>query len=51
MLDIVATIQAEQDEIIRAPLAQLLTVQGDRAPARPPWGCTGPHSCSTTTPS
>jgi DNA helicase IV len=28
MLDIVATIQAEQDEIIRAPLAQLLTVQG-----------------------
>jgi DNA helicase IV len=28
MLDIVATIQAEQDEIIRAPLALLLTVQG-----------------------
>ena len=28
MLDIVATIQAEQDEIIRAPLDQLLTVQG-----------------------
>ncbi len=28
MLDIVATIQAEQDEIIRASLAQLLTVQG-----------------------
>jgi DNA helicase IV len=28
MLDIVATIQAEQDEIIRAPLAQLLAVQG-----------------------
>ena len=28
MLDIVATIQAEQDEIIRAPLRQLLTVQG-----------------------
>jgi DNA helicase IV len=28
MLDIVATIQAEQDEIIRAPLPQLLTVQG-----------------------
>lgn len=28
MLDIVATIQAEQDEIIRAPLEQLLTVQG-----------------------
>jgi DNA helicase IV len=28
MLDIVATIQAEQDEIIRAPLNQLLTVQG-----------------------
>jgi DNA helicase IV len=28
MLDIVATIQAEQDEIIRAPLGQLLTVQG-----------------------
>ena len=28
MLDIVATIQAEQDEIIRAPLAQLLSVQG-----------------------
>jgi DNA helicase IV len=28
MLDIVATIQAEQDEIIRAPLELLLTVQG-----------------------
>ncbi len=28
MLDIVATIQAEQDEIIRAPLDLLLTVQG-----------------------
>ena len=28
MLDIVATIQSEQDEIIRAPLDQLLTVQG-----------------------
>jgi DNA helicase IV len=28
MMDIVATIQAEQDEIIRAPLAQLLSVQG-----------------------
>ena len=28
MLDIVATIQAEQDEIIRAPLDHLLTVQG-----------------------
>ncbi len=28
MLDIVATIQAEQDEIIRAPLSQTLAVQG-----------------------
>jgi DNA helicase IV len=28
MLDIVATIQAEQDEIIRAPLERLLAVQG-----------------------
>ena len=28
MLDIVATIQAEQDEIIRAPLDRLLSVQG-----------------------
>ncbi len=28
MLDIVATIQAEQDEIIRAPLGLMLTVQG-----------------------
>jgi DNA helicase IV len=28
MLDIVATIQAEQDEIIRAPLSELLAVQG-----------------------
>ena len=28
MLDIVATIQAEQDEIIRAPLDRMLTVQG-----------------------
>jgi DNA helicase IV len=28
MMDIVATIQAEQDEIIRAPLEELLSVQG-----------------------
>ena len=28
MLDIVATIQVEQDEVIRAPLAGVLTVQG-----------------------
>ena len=50
MLDIVATIQAEQDEIIRAPLDQLLTVQGGPGPARQRSGSTGRPSSSTTTP-
>ena len=48
MLDIVATIQAEQDEIIRASLAQLLTVQGGPERGRRPLGSTELRSCSTT---
>ena len=43
MLDIVATIQAEQDEIIRAPLAELLTVQG--GPGHGEDGCRPPPRC------
>ena len=54
MLDIVATIQAEQDEIIRAPLAELLTVQGGPGHGedgcRPPPGCVPPLQPSAALP-
>ena len=49
MRDIVATIAAEQDVIIRAPLDTCLVVRAARARARPPSACTGPPSCSTST--
>ena len=48
MLDIVATIQAEQDEIIRAPSRSGCPYRGARAPGRRPSDCTGPRSSSTT---
>ena len=47
--DIVATVQAEQDEIIRSPLPGPWLCRGDLAPARPPWPCTGPLTFCTRT--
>jgi DNA helicase IV len=49
MRDIVATIQAEQDNIIRADPGGVLVVQGGPAPARRRWRCTGPRTCCTRT--
>ena len=49
MRDIVATIAAEQDVVIRAPLDTCLVVQEGRAPARRPSGSTGPPSCCSST--
>ena len=49
MRDIVATIQAEQDAIIRAPLETCLVVQGGPGTARPRSACTAPRSCCTST--
>ena len=49
MRDIVATIQAEQDDIIRSPIEELVLVKGGPAPARPPWACTARRSCCTST--
>jgi hypothetical protein len=37
MRDIVATIQAEQDEIIRLDHPEALVIEGARAPGRPWW--------------
>lgn len=47
MTDIVATIQAEQDRIIRADLNQAVVVQGGPGTGKPPWRCTVRHICST----
>jgi hypothetical protein len=44
MSDVVATIQAEQDRVIRSALQGVLVVQG--GPSR---RCTGPRTCSTPT--
>ena len=49
MGDIIGTIQREQDEIIRSPLAGVLVVQGGPGRARRPWRCTAPRTCSTPT--
>ena len=49
MRDIVATIQAEQDVIIRAPLESCIVVQGGPAPARPPSACTVLRTSFTST--
>lgn len=49
MRDIVATIQPEQDEIVRSDLMRSLCVQGAPAPARPPSACTGSPTSSTPT--
>lgn len=47
MRDIVATIQPEQDEIVRSGLGGTVCVQGVRGPGRPPSDCTGSPISST----
>lgn len=47
MRDIVATIQPEQDEIVRSGLGGTVCVQEVPAPGRPPSACTGSRICST----
>ena len=49
MRDIVATIQPDQDDIVRADVGQTVCVQGAPAPARPRSACTGWLTCSTRT--
>ena len=49
MRDIVATIQAEQDHVIRADLPASSSSRAARAPARPRSRCTAPPTCSTPT--
>ncbi|WP_324274776.1 hypothetical protein [Blastococcus brunescens] len=49
MRDIVATIQPDQDDVVRAPLADSICVQGRRARARRRSACTAPPTCSTRT--
>ena len=50
MRDIVATIQPEQDAIVRADAHRdRLRAGRARAPARPPSACTGWRTCSTPT--
>jgi hypothetical protein len=49
MRDIVATIQPEQDDLIRAPLATPSASRAARAPGRPLLACTAPPTCSTGT--
>lgn len=49
MRDIVATIQGEQDRVIRSDLNGMLVVQGVLAQARPSSPCTAPPTCSTPT--
>ncbi|HET8614309.1 MAG TPA: hypothetical protein VFL94_02205 [Actinomycetales bacterium] len=47
MRDIVATIQPEQDEIVRADVATTVCVQGRRGRGRRPSACTEPRGCCT----
>lgn len=49
MRDIVATIQPEQDEIVRSGLSGTVCVQGDPAPVRRPSACTASPTCCTPT--
>jgi hypothetical protein len=49
MRDIVATIQADQDRIIRSPASGTSWSPAGRGPARPWWRCTGSPTCSTAT--
>lgn len=49
MRDIVATIQPEQDVIVRAEVDTSVCIQGHRAPGRPRSGSTARPGCSTPT--
>lgn len=49
MRDIVSSIQAEQDLVIRPPPPRSPRSPADPAPARPPSPCTAPRTCSTRT--
>lgn len=49
MRDIVATIQPEQDTLVRASVDGTVCVQGAPAPARPPSACTASRTSSTPT--
>ncbi|GAB3933667.1 hypothetical protein GCM10027614_05110 [Micromonospora vulcania] len=50
MRDVLGTIQADQDAIIRAGSAALSSSTAVRVPARPSSRCTAPRTCSTPTP-
>jgi DNA helicase IV len=47
MRDIVATIQPEQDEIVRSGLSTSVCVQGAPGTGKTAVGCTAPRSCCT----
>ena len=49
MRDIVATIQPEQDVIVRADVTRRSACRAPRVPGRPRSGCTGRRTCSTPT--
>ncbi len=49
MRDIVATIQPDQDDIVRAPLNESICVQGAPGTGKTASGCTGRRTCSTRT--
>ena len=49
MRDIVATIQPEQDDIVRADAARPSACRARPAPGRPRWACTGSRTCCTRT--
>jgi hypothetical protein len=49
MRDVLATIQSDQDAIIRASSRGPLIVDGGPAPASRSWRCTAPPTCSTPT--
>ena len=50
MRDVLGTIQADQDAIIRADSAALWSSTAARVPGRPSSRCTAPRTCSTPTP-
>ena len=47
MRDVLGTIQADQDAIIRAGSGGALVVDGGPGTGRPSWRCTAPPTCST----
>jgi DNA helicase IV len=49
MHSVVATIQKEQDEAIRAPSRGATIIGGGPGTGKPSWRCTAPPTCSTST--